>query len=192
MPFISEELYEKLADRGGSLLATSAWPEFDPAIVDPAAKAEVDWLIRLVSAIRSTRSDLNVPAGATVGMVLVDAGPESLARVQRYRGLIERLARVDASAIEGSVPEGGAARIGLDEMTIVLPLAGIIDIAVERARLEKEGKRIDGEIDRIDKKLGNPQFVEKAPEEVIAEQRERRGEYEASAAKVRQALAMLA
>ena len=191
MPFISEELYEKLGDRGGALLATSAWPEFEEAIVDPAAKAEIDWLIRLVSAIRSTRSDLNVPAASIVPLVLTDAGNASLARVERYRGLIERLARVDLSNAEGNPPDGGAARIGLDEMTIVLPLAGIIDFAEERARLDKELKRLSGEIDRIDKKLGNAQFLEKAPEEVIAEQRERRADYEAAAEKVRRALTML-
>jgi valyl-tRNA synthetase len=192
MPFISEELYEKLGDRGGALLATSEWPEFDPAIVDPAAKAEIDWLIRLVSAIRSARSDLNVPAASIIPLVLRDASGESLHRVDRYRGLIERLARVDLSDSGRDPPAGGAARIGLDEMTIILPLAGLIDFAVERARLEKEGKRIDGEIDRIDKKLGNPQFLEKAPEEVIAELHDRRADYERARDKVRQSLAMLA
>jgi valyl-tRNA synthetase len=191
MPFISEELYANLADRDGALLATSGWPEFGDTLVDADAKAEIDWLIRLVSAIRSTRSDLNVPAAAIVPLVLRDAAPASLARVERYRGLIERLARVDAGDLNGAIPDGGAARIALDELTIVLPLAGIIDITVERGRLAKEGKRIDGEIDRIDKKLGNPQFIEKAPEEVVTELRERRAEYETALLKVRQALDML-
>jgi valyl-tRNA synthetase len=191
MPFISEELYANLADRDGVLLATSGWPEFGDTLVDADAKAEIDWLIRLVSAIRSTRSDLNVPAAAIVPLVLRDAAPASLARVERYRGLIERLARVDAGDLNGAIPDGGAARIALDELTIVLPLAGIIDITVERGRLAKEGKRIDGEIDRIDKKLGNPQFIEKAPEEVVTELRERRAEYETALLKVRQALDML-
>jgi valyl-tRNA synthetase len=126
-----------------------------------------------------------------VPLALKDAGEESLARIGRYRGLIERLARVDAADPVRAIPDGGAAGIALDEMTIVLPLAGIIDFAEERARLEKEIKRLSGEIERIDKKLGNAQFLEKAPEDVVAEQRDRRAEYEAAADKARQALAML-
>jgi valyl-tRNA synthetase len=191
MPFISEELYENLGERNGRLLATSDWPVFGADIVDPAAKDEIDWLIRLISAIRSTRSDINVPAGAIIPLLLKDASAESLRRVGQYRGLIERMARVDAADPSASAPEGGAARIGLDEMTVVLPLAGAIDFAVERARLEKEIKRLAGEIDKIDKKLGNAQFLERAPEEVVAEQRDRRADYIATAEKVRSALEML-
>jgi valyl-tRNA synthetase len=191
MPFISEELYENLGERNGRLLATSDWPVFGADIVDPAAKDEIDWLIRLISAIRSTRSDINVPAGAIIPLILKDANAESLRRVGQYRGLIERMARVDAADPSAPAPEGGAARIGLDEMTVVLPLAGTIDFAVERARLDKEIKRLAGEIDKIDKKLGNAQFLERAPEEVVAEQRDRRADYAATADKVRSAMEML-
>jgi valyl-tRNA synthetase len=192
MPFLTEELYGKLGDRGGHLLATSAWPEFDDSLVDVAAKDEIDWLVRLISAIRSTRSDINVPASAIVPLILKDAGEVSKRRLSDYRGLVERMARVDSTNAFGEAPAGGAARIALDEMTVVLPLAGTIDFAEERARLDKELKRIAGEVDRIDKKLGNAQFIERAPEEVVAEQREKRADYIASADKVRSALEMLA
>jgi valyl-tRNA synthetase len=111
--------------------------------------------------------------------------------VERYRGLIERMARVDAANLTRPMPDGGQARIGHAEATVILPLAGIIDLSAERARLGKELKRLDGEIDRIDKKLGNAQFMERAPEEVVAEQRERRAEYAAMIDKVRNAVAML-
>ena len=191
MPFISEELYEKLGERGGALLATSAWPEFGDGFVDGGAKAEIDWLVRLISAIRSTRSDINVPASAIIPLVLKDASPESLLRAVQYRGLIERMARVDASDPTREAPTGGAARVGLDEMTIILPLAGTIDFAVEKARLDKELKRLAGDIEKTDKKLENTQFLERAPVEVVAELRERRADYAASAAKVRAALDML-
>jgi len=191
MPFISEELYEKLGDREAHLLATSGWPEFGDTLVDAAAKAEIDWLVRLISAIRSTRSDINVPAKAVMPLILKDAGPESLRRVGQYRGLIEAMARVDAADPAQATPAGAAARIALDEMTVILPLAGTIDIAVEKARLEKEAKRLDGEIDKIDKKLGNTQFLERAPEEVVAELRERRAGYAAALEKMRGALEML-
>jgi valyl-tRNA synthetase len=191
MPFISEELYEKLGDREAHLLATSDWPDFGDSLVDAAAKTEIDWLIRLISAIRSTRSDINVPPKAVMPLILKDAGPESLRRVDQYRGLIEAMAKVDAADPVQDTPAGAAARIALDEMTVILPLAGTIDIAVEKARLEKEAKRLEGEIEKVDKKLGNAQFLERAPEEVVAELRERRAGYAAALEKVRGALEML-
>ncbi len=191
MPFISEELYEKLADRQGRLLATSEWPEFPPGLVDSATRDEIDWLIGMISAIRGARSDLNVPASAIVPLFLKDAGPASLERIDRNRGVLERLARVDAANYTAEPPAGGAARIAFGDMTIILPLAGFIDVAVEAGRLDKELKRLAGEIDKIDKKLGNAQFLERAPEEVVAENRERRAELAAAADKVRGAIAML-
>ncbi len=191
MPFISEELYEKLGDRGGRLLAVSNWPDAEIGLVDQGAKSEIDWLIALVSALRSTRSDINVPASAVMPLILKGADQPTLERLARYRPLVERLARVDASAPDRPPPSGAAANIVLGNMTIVLPLEGIIDVGVEIARLKKEQGRIEGEIAKIDKKLGNPQFLERAPEEVVAEQRERRAEHEAAAEKIRGALAGL-
>jgi len=191
MPFITEELYEKLGDRQDCLLATSNWLEGDQKLVDPAAKAEIDWLIRLISAIRSTRSDINVPASAIIPLILDGADAATLDRLGRYRPLVERLARVDASAPSRALPSGGAAHVVLDEATLVLPLQGVVDLGAERARLDKELKRVEGEVEKIDRKLGNPQFLERAPEEVVGEQRERRAEYEAAAEKIRRASAML-
>jgi valyl-tRNA synthetase len=191
MPFLSEELFEGLGDRHGKLLALSDWPEFADSIVDPAANDEIEWLIRLISAIRSARSDVNVPASAVVALILKDAGPMTLERVVRYRGLVERLARVDASNPTVEPPDKGAVRVPVDEMTVILPLEGVIDFAAERVRLEKELKRLAGEVDKVDKKLGNAQFLERAPEEVVNEQRERREEYAAAMEKVRIAVEML-
>jgi valyl-tRNA synthetase len=191
MPFLTEELYEQLDDRQGALLAASDWPVFAVDSVDAAAKDEIDWLIRLVSAIRSTRSDLNVPASAIIPLALKDAGPETLRRVGVYRGLIERLGRIDAADPLRATAASGVAQIGLDEATLILPLAGVIDLDAERARLDKELKRIGGEIEKIEKKLTNPQFIERAPEEVIAEQRERQADHAQAARKLRQALAGL-
>jgi valyl-tRNA synthetase len=190
MPFVSEELYEKLGERDGALLATSEWPEFGSLLDDADVREEINWLIGLISAIRSVRSDLNVPDKSKTPLIVRDANDVTTARIERYRGLIERLGKVEAGnvALEAS---GGQARIAYGEATVILPLAGIIDLSAERARLGKELKRLEGEIDRIDKKLGNAQFMERAPEEVVTEQRERRGEYVAMLEKVGSALAML-
>jgi valyl-tRNA synthetase len=133
---------------------------------------------------------MNVPAGAKVPLILIGASAETAARLDRHRDLIVRLARLDRVTLAGEVPKG-AAQIVLDEATLVLPLAGIIDIAAERARLEREVKKLAGEIAGIDKKLANPAFIAKAPEEVVEEQRERRADAEAASRRLGQAVARL-
>jgi valyl-tRNA synthetase len=104
---------------------------------------------------------------------VVGAGEETLRRLVAGTSLITRLARLEEISPQTEVP-GESAQFVVGEATWALPLAGVIDIAVEKARLEKEVTKLDGEIAQIDKKLGNDQFVAKAPEEVIEEQKARR------------------
>jgi valyl-tRNA synthetase len=152
--------------------------------------AEVDWLIRLITAIRSTRSDLNVPAGARAPLSVTAASPLTAGRIETYRPLIERLARTQGVEVAQTAP-AGAVRIVIDEATACLDVAGLIDLAAESARLEKEVARLNREIAAIDTKLANPQFVDKAPPEVIEEQRQRRAAAVSGAAKLGDALAQL-
>ncbi len=174
MPFVTEALFEAMnagSDRG--LLISRKWPELGEKLVDKAAMAEVDWVIRLITAIRSTRSDLNVPAGAKAPLTLVGANGETAKRLETYKTLIERLARVENVQLAGAAPKG-AVRIVIDEATACLDVASLIDLKAEIVRLEKEVARLKGEIDGIGKKLANEQFVAKAPPEVIEEQHTRR------------------
>ena len=143
----------------------------------------MDWVIRLITSIRSTRSDLNVPAGAKVPMTLVGASAETGKRLATYQALIERLARLESVAMAARAPKG-AVRIVMDEATACLDIASLIDLKAEIVRLDKEVARLKGEIDGIDKKLSNEQFVAKAPPEVIEEQHTRRTAAEAAMVKL--------
>src|SRR5690606_21817632 len=148
------------------------WPDL-AGLEDPEADAELTWLIDVITNVRSVRSEMNVPAGARLPLVVVGAGEETLRRLVAGTSLITRLARLEEISPRQTVP-GESAQFVVGEATWALPLAGFLDLAGEKARLEKEVTRLDGEIAQIDKKLGNAQFVAKAPEEVIEEQKSRR------------------
>ncbi len=192
MPFISEELWATAARDGApgrpQLLALTSWPEL--TFEDAAAAEEINWLIDLITAVRSVRSEMNVPAAAMVQLSVSDANFSTAARLQRHEALIMRLARVETINL-AHAPLKGAAQILVGEATVSMPLAGIIDMDAERARLAKERDKAAKEIARIAAKLGNEQFMAKAPEEVVAEQRERLAETTQLCARIDAALARL-
>ena len=192
MPFLTEELWERLGETGvkaDSLLMQANWPT--AALEDEAAAGEINWLVGLISAIRSVRAEMNVPAGAKVPVMIVGAGEETKARITAHEAAILRLARAESIALADTAP-AGAAQIIVGEATVCLPLAGIIDLDAERGRLGKEADKLGGEISRIEKKLGNPKFVEKAPEEVVEGEREKMAEFAERLEKVQVALKRLA
>jgi valyl-tRNA synthetase len=167
-------------------LCLSAWPAFE-GFSDKDADAETGWLIALVGEVRSVRSEMNVPGGAKIPLVLVGAGKAARARAERYEETIKRLARIEAISFSKTPPKG-AAQIVLADVTAALPLAGIIDMDAERVRLEREIARNEGEIAKVDGRLANADFVAKAPPEVIDENRERKAAFEAAVKKLRTAL----
>ncbi|HYE01276.1 MAG TPA: class I tRNA ligase family protein, partial [Alphaproteobacteria bacterium] len=193
MPFITEELWDKLAGPAGreKPLIVTRWPEY-AAGADEAARAEMDWVIRLISTIRGVRNEMNVPAGAHIAALLKDAGAETARRLDTHRDLILRLARLASIDLHSGEPPKGAVQAVIDEATLLLPLADIIDFAKERSRLEKEIAKLESDIGKLDAKLSNADFVARAPEEVIEEQRERKAECEAARAKLRAAVERLA
>ncbi|MGE3303374.1 MAG: valine--tRNA ligase [Hyphomonadaceae bacterium] len=186
MPFITEELWGRLGEFGPKrerMLIVEAWPEIPETLVDSAAKTEIEWVVRLVSETRSLRGELNVPAGARIPLLLIGASKESELRLQRHQDLIDRLARLDYSTCAQAAP-AGAVTFVLDEASVALPLEGVVDFAAEAERLGKELKKLDGEIARIEAKLANAEFVRKAPEDVVEEQRERHAEAQAAQRKL--------
>jgi valyl-tRNA synthetase len=187
MPFITEELWDRTAAQRDSLLIEAQWPQLSQLPQDEAAANEMCWVIDLVSGIRSVRAEMNVPASAKVALVLKDANVESAARLERHRDQIMTLARLASAQTADSIPEGSAQFV-LREATAAIPLGDVIDFAKERARLEKELAKAQAEIGKIDAKLNNADFVSRAPEEIIDEQKERRAEAAAQAAKLRSAL----
>jgi valyl-tRNA synthetase len=190
MPFVTEELWAERAPEKGraSLLMLAPWPEHQ-GLANAEADAEIGWLIRLISEVRSVRAEMNVPAGAKVPLVIAGASAETKARVARHEETMLRLARLEK--VEFGKPPAGAVQIVLDEATLALPLAGIIDIGAESKRLKREIDKVGCEIKQLDAKLANEKFVSRAPEHVVEEQRERKTEAEAMAAKLEQALKRL-
>ncbi len=190
MPFITEELWAVTAEQGPkrtSLLALSDWPKLK-GLVDDKAEAEIGWVIDLVTAIRSVRAEMNITA--QIPLVLAAASAETKARATRWAEFIKRLARVSEISSADATPQGSVQLVVRGEVA-ALPLKGVIDLAAERARLAKEMAKADADIARVDAKLGNAKFVERAPEEVVEEEKEKREEALARKAKIAEALERL-
>ncbi|MBV9570650.1 MAG: valine--tRNA ligase [Alphaproteobacteria bacterium] len=190
MPFITEELWERTSSQRDTLLIEAKWPQLSHLPRDEAAANEMCWVIDLVSGIRSVRAEMNVPASAKIALVLKDASAQSAARLDRHRDVVMTLARLASAHTADSIPQGSAQFV-LHEATAAIPLGAVIDFAKERARLEKELAKAQSEIAKIDGKLNNADFVARAPEEIIDEQKERRAEAAALAERLNQALGML-
>ncbi|MAI92083.1 valine--tRNA ligase [Ponticaulis sp.] len=179
MPFITEELWEQLAEFGpgrDQFLMLQAYPAFGADLLNEKAAEEVDWVIEFITEIRGLRGDLNVPAGAKLRLALVAAEGDIIQRTQAYAPLIERLARLEHIAFESDVPDGAVQMIHRGTRA-ALVVSDALDISAEKERLSKELSKIDGEIMKISKKLGNENFMAKAPAEVVEEQRSRMAEY---------------
>ncbi|HVZ13026.1 MAG TPA: valine--tRNA ligase [Bauldia sp.] len=193
MPFLTEELWDNAARAEGAsprgMLALARWPTL--AFEDAAAADEINWLVDLITAVRSVRSEMNVPAAAMVSLYVAGATFTTATRLSAHDALIRRLARVGTISL-AATPQKGAAQFVVGESTVSMPLAGVIDMEAERARLAKEVDRVAREIAKIEAKLGNEQFMAKAKEEVVEEQRERLAEATALHAKTEAALARLA
>lgn len=192
MPFITEELWAKTAAEAGlaraAMLVTTEWPR--GAVRHEAAADEIDWLVGLITEVRSVRSEMNVPAGAQIPLVVVGASDRTRGWIATHEAAILRLARISEVSFADAAP-AASAQIVVGEATFCLPLEGVIDVSAEKGRLAKEVVKLEGEIGRIDKMFSNPQFMAKAKEEVVEENREKREEYVARLAKVREALARL-
>ncbi|MCW8915871.1 MAG: valine--tRNA ligase [Magnetovibrio sp.] len=190
MPYVTEELWTQITERN-SMIMLQDWPNLS-GLENAEAEAEMDWVVRLISAVRTVRSEMNIPPKSQLTLRLKDASAETLARLDTNRDLIHRLARIeDSSALDGEVEKGSVSTV-VGEATVVLPMTGVIDVDAERARLNKEIKKLDPEITKYDKKLSNQGFLAKAPEAVVAEQRERLEGLKAERAKLDEALARLA
>jgi valyl-tRNA synthetase len=191
MPFITEELWHAMADPAHPRehdLIVARWPMADARSLDPAAEAEIDWLIRLVSEVRAARTELNVPPGARLPLHVRDAGADTQARIVRQQPALARLARVELAEGDAS---GGAAQVVVDEATYVLPLEGVIDLAAERTRLTKAIAAAEKERDGLAGRLGNPSFVERAKPEAVEKAKADHADKAAEAERLGAALARL-
>ncbi|MFL5070888.1 MAG: valine--tRNA ligase [Xanthobacteraceae bacterium] len=192
MPFVTEELWRVTAETGAKregLLVLAAWPKHH-GLEDEAAEAEIGWVIDVITAVRSVRAEMNVPAASQVPLALVTGNDEIISRAKAWGDFIKRLARISTIDFRSAVPPQSVQVVVRGDL-IALPLAGVVDVAAERIRLEKEIAKVTGEIARIDAKLANDDFIARAPEEVVEGEREKREEADGRRAKISEALTRL-
>jgi len=188
MPFMTEELWAHTASRD-TLLCHAEWPV--PDFADEAAAAEINWLIDLVSGLRSARAEMNVPPGAVAPLVVVGASPQTEARLRRHDAAIRRLARVESIEAAQTAPKG-AAQVVVGEAIACLPLGSLIDLAAEKARIEKAIGKTEADMEKVAKKLANERFVQNADPDVVAAERERYAELEVQMASLKTAAQRIA
>jgi valyl-tRNA synthetase len=188
MPFVTEELWHALGARSNELIV-ARWP-VPQASVDAAAKAEVEWLIALVSALRTAKNELGIAPGARLEAYLANPSEQTAATIAANPAAIERLARLSAIHF-APAPAGAAMQIVAGDATLVVPLDGVIDIAAEKARLEKALAAAQKEAKALDGRLSNPSFVERAKPEAVEKARADHAHHSAEAERLTAALARL-
>ncbi|MEX0758450.1 MAG: class I tRNA ligase family protein, partial [Tistlia sp.] len=191
MPFLTEELWSAFSAPGERLLMTARLGDPDALPGAPEAMREIDWLIETITQVRSLRSEMSVPPSAALELLVRDASPETERRLGELGEPLRRLARLSAVRGGQAALPRDAVQFVVEEATYGLPLGSVIDVAAERKRLEKEVGKLDRELAKIEGKLGNEQFLAKAPETVIAENREKRDELVALRDRLRLATARL-
>ena len=190
MPFITEELWDNLTIRSGKLIH-AAWQTDET--VNGADKNEIDRAIDIISAIRSLRSAMNLPAGAKLHAFVKDAAAETLSVVERQKALICKLARLEElDALGNREVTKDMVQTVSREAAILIPLKGVVDFEAERARLQKELETLNKNLEGYSRKLNNESFVAKAPAAVVAEEKRRQAEAQENKAKVEEALARIA
>jgi valyl-tRNA synthetase len=192
MPFVTEELWAVTVEGGTprpSLLALAPWPQLE-GLEDAKAEAEIGWVVDLVNAIRSVRAEMNISPATPIPLTLAGAAAETKERAERWGEFLKRLARLGEITFADAAPQGSVQLLVRGE-TAALPLRGVIDLAAERARLAKELGKVEADIKRVDAKLGNADFLARAPEDVVEGEREKREEAQARKQKIIEALERL-
>ena len=190
MPFVTEHLWHAMGYGPACSLIRAPWPT--PVPVEAAsARAELDWLVRLISAVRTVRSEMNVAPSLLTPILLQGAAPETLARAAAWSEALGRMGRSSGvAALDGPLP-AGSAQVLVDEATVILPLAGVIDLGAERARLDRERAKAEAEAEKVRRKLSNADFVARAKPEVVDENRDRLAAHEAESARLTAAMARI-
>ncbi len=191
MPHMTEELWfltETPGMKREDMLALTQWPE--ASFSDEEAASDINWLIDAVTAIRSVRFEMNIPAAALAPLIIVEGGELTQKRVKRYEALLKKLARIETIHFADKAPAISAQMI-LGEAIFCLPLGQLIDLEAERARLMKDVSKIEQDIEKISVKLNNPKFIENAKPEIVELERNRIVELRAAQKKISLALERL-
>ncbi len=192
IPFITEKLWSEFGGKG--LISSMPWPQFDNSYRDEQASGDMEWLVDLISQIRSRRAEFNVPPSVFIPLHIYDVNDNVRHRIDQYQAIVQRLGRIEGLSLSESAPSSNikeAVQFVVGENTVVIPLSGSIDIGAEVSRLQKEITKLDGEIASNQNRLNNQEFVTKAKPEVVEELRERLTMALTTREKIQQALARL-
>jgi valyl-tRNA synthetase len=175
MPFVTEEIWQRLPNKRGETIMLAPYPPHDPRLLDPEAEREMDLVARAIDGARSVRGEVNLPPNQRVPLVLIPRDEEARAALEMHSRAFQHLANAAPVALEhpgAKRPRQAAVHVE-PEVEVHLPLAGLIDFAAEKARVEKELARLEQELAGIRKRLDNAGFVERAPAEVVEKDRAR-------------------
>ncbi|AJE22484.1 valine--tRNA ligase [Azotobacter chroococcum] len=196
MPFITEEIWQRLAPlagKSGPTLMLQPWPVADEARIDEAAEDDIEWVKALMLGIRQIRGEMNISMARRIDVALNNASASDRRRLAENEPLLAKLAKLESIRILEAGEEAPLAATALvGEMQVLVPMAGLIDKDAELARLDKEIQRLEGEVKRVGGKLGNASFVDKAPAEVIAKERAKLTEAEQALARLGEQRARIA
>jgi valyl-tRNA synthetase len=192
IPFVTETIWDEFGYGPQLSLVHAAWPHASAVHEAAAARAELDWVVRFITGVRTVRAEMNVPPSVLCPVLLREASPVTMARAKAWSDVARRMGRMSEIGVARDAVPAGSAQLVLDEATLVLPLAGVIDLGAERARLERDRARAMEEAEKVARKLANAEFVTRAKPEVVAENRAREQAALADAARISAALERLA
>ncbi len=192
MPYVTEELWQEIkpADKGAKFLMLENWPQIPENLMNKDADAEINWVIKAITGIRSVRSEMNVPAGSKIPLIVSGSNELTQLRIDRHNDVLKRLARLDTITVQNDFPEGSIQSI-VEEAVFAIHLNEVIDVTAETDRLKKEITKVEKEISKISGKLNNQGFLEKAPDVVIEENKSRLQDEQSKLEKLETALGRL-
>ena len=192
MPYVTEELWQEIkpADTGAKFLMLENWPQIPENLMNKDADAEINWVVKAITGIRSVRSEMNVPAGSKIPLIVSGSNKLTQQRIVRHNDVLKRLARLDTITVQNDFPEGSIQSI-VEEAVFAIHLNEVIDVTAETDRLKKEITKVEKEISKISGKLNNQGFLEKAPDAVIQENKSRLQDEQSKLEKLETALGRL-
>jgi valyl-tRNA synthetase len=192
IPFISEEIWNRLKSDQEESLVISSWPEAGEDLIDPAAEADMEFVQALIGAVRNIRSEMNVPPSRKAEVKFKTTETGKIGLLSDYAAYIQQLARViniENVPAETAVPAAAVAVV--ESVELFVPLAGLIDLDLEKSRLGKEIERLEGQINSLGKKLSNEQFLTRAPEDVVKQEKEKLRTFDEKLQKLKSNLSQL-
>ncbi len=193
MPFVTEEIWQHLGERkAGESIMTAPWPTHDESLIDSIADKEMEFLQNVISSVRTIRNEMNVPTAKEVDVVINCNDGGKITVLETNLPIFKRLAKLGSVQIGTNFkkPEFSASAV-VQGQEVFVPLKGLIDIEVERGRLEKEIARLEGQLKSVAAKLNNTNFSDKAPAEIIQKEKDKRTNFQETLQKLRANLEQL-